>query len=58
MSEVLMQAHYPIMRAAATGNDRARSKATPSDKPSHLERSTLLDFSLVGPRGLLPVLER
>jgi len=56
MSEVLMQAHYPIMRAAATG-DHSAGRVTSTDNPLRHDRSALLDFSLVGPVGLLPVLE-
>jgi len=46
LSEILMQAHYPMATAAAGG-------ATTSQRRS----GKLLDFSQVGPVGLLPLLE-
>jgi hypothetical protein len=46
LSEILMQAHYPMAAAAAGGAPTSRPRS-----------GKLLDFSLVGPVGLLPVLE-
>jgi hypothetical protein len=42
-----MQAHYPMAAAAAGGAPTSRPRS-----------GKLLDFSLVGPVGLLPVLEK